>query len=199
MQHEEGWCSVLLAGNQYVEYPPLLRSVSDRPLVFWFASLTLAVLDWRNGKSSRPRDPPFVPPAEGYAPTEAGDYETEYGDTESQYHMDAKRQSSIPDSVPYSDPQRQTSVPSIPAPPSNPIPSYAPRPSIDAYGAFSDPAPTGFAPSLTAEDEPGPRVSRTMQYADPYAAVRASIAGSTAPPAIPPPSGPPSYSYGAYP
>ncbi|KAG5650816.1 hypothetical protein H0H81_010941 [Sphagnurus paluster] len=50
------------------------------------------------------------------------------------------------------------------------------RPSMDAYGAFSDPAPSGFAAAA-----PGaPRVSRTMQYADPYSAVRASIAGSQA-------------------
>ncbi|KAF9463863.1 hypothetical protein BDZ94DRAFT_1257645 [Collybia nuda] len=86
----------------------------------------------------------------------------------------------------------------------------ASRPSMDAYGAFSDPAPSGFAapggfsssttaytatppggyatppsgfgssPSRTPvlpEIDAGPRVSRTMQYADPYAAVRASIAG----------------------
>ncbi|OCH90325.1 hypothetical protein OBBRIDRAFT_793414 [Obba rivulosa] len=183
-----GWCSTKKAGAVFFWLGT----------VFWFASLTLAVLDWRNGKTSRPRDPPFVPPAEGYAPTEAGDYETEYGDTESQYHADAKRQSSLPD--PFDDPQRQSSVPSIPAPPANPVPSYAPRPSIDAYGAFSDPAPTGFAPNLAAEEEPNPRVSRTMQYADPYAVVRATVAaGVSAPPAIPPPSSPPSYGYGAYP
>jgi hypothetical protein len=61
------------------------------------------------------------------------------------------------------------------------------RPSIDAYGAFSDPPPSGFGAP------PSPGVSRTMQYADPYAAVRASIV--TAPAAAVPPPGPPSYEY----
>ena len=85
--------------------------------------------------------------------------------------------------------------------------------SMDAYGAFSDPAPTGYggvpagqpstfstASGLSNTSSGG--VSRTMQYADPYAAVRASIAG--APSALPPAgysgstspvrtNGPPSY------
>ncbi|KAH7884561.1 hypothetical protein F5I97DRAFT_1890345 [Phlebopus sp. FC_14] len=74
-------------------------------------------------------------------------------------------------------------------------PVAASRPSLDAYGAFSDPAPTGFggvsssfAPPATG-DSNAPRISRTMQYADPYAAVRASLAASTPSQA----SGPPSY------
>ncbi|KIK34717.1 hypothetical protein CY34DRAFT_812743 [Suillus luteus UH-Slu-Lm8-n1] len=65
--------------------------------------------------------------------------------------------------------------------------SYATsRPSMDAYGAFSDPAPSGFggvsasyAPAASESGSGAPRVSRTMQYADPYAAVRASLATST--------------------
>ncbi|KAG2153947.1 hypothetical protein DEU56DRAFT_907413 [Suillus clintonianus] len=62
----------------------------------------------------------------------------------------------------------------------------ASRPSMDAYGAFSDPAPSGFggvsASYAPTASEPGaPKVSRTMQYADPYAAVRASLATSTGP------------------
>jgi hypothetical protein len=63
-------------------------------------------------------------------------------------------------------------------------PAVASRPSLDAYGAFSDPAPSGFggvsssfAPPPTG-DPNAPRVSRTMQFADPYAAVRASLAAS---------------------
>ncbi|KAG8213158.1 hypothetical protein J3R82DRAFT_11566 [Butyriboletus roseoflavus] len=77
-------------------------------------------------------------------------------------------------------------------------PAAASRPSLDAYGAFSDPAPSGFggvsssfAPP-TAGDSNAPRISRTMQYADPYAAVRASLAASGHAP-------PPSYeSYSGY-
>ncbi|KAG1781804.1 hypothetical protein EV702DRAFT_1073515 [Suillus placidus] len=64
--------------------------------------------------------------------------------------------------------------------------SYAAsRPSMDAYGAFSDPAPSGFggvsasyAPTASETGSGAPKVSRTMQYADPYAAVRASLATS---------------------
>ncbi|KIJ66810.1 hypothetical protein HYDPIDRAFT_108723 [Hydnomerulius pinastri MD-312] len=79
-------------------------------------------------------------------------------------------------------------------------PAAASRPSLDAYGAFSDPAPTGFggvsnsfAPPPTG-DPNAPRISRTMQYADPYAAVRASLAvnsnsGSEGPPSYEPYSG----------
>jgi hypothetical protein len=60
------------------------------------------------------------------------------------------------------------------------------RPSMDAYGAFSDPAPSGFggvsasyAPTASESGSGAPKVSRTMQYADPYAAVRASLASGT--------------------
>ena len=71
---------------------------------------------------------------------------------------------------------------------------------MDAYGAFSDPAPSGFGygnsnvnagyaspssrvgrtvsppPMIPDPDLGQPMVSRTMQYADPYAAVRTSVA-----------------------
>lgn len=63
-------------------------------------------------------------------------------------------------------------------------PAATSRHSLDAYGAFSDPAPTGFggvSSSFAApptSDANAPRISRTMQYADPYAAVRASITPS---------------------
>jgi len=95
---------------------------------------------------------------------------------------------------------------------------------MDAYGAFSDPAPSGFGssrynqvsngytnnystaspakstsggPPILPEPDLGPMVSRTMQYADPYAAVRASIAGQQG--SGPPNSLPPSYdSYQGY-
>lgn len=53
---------------------------------------------------------------------------------------------------------------------------------MDAYGAFSGPEPTGYGRG--AYTQPQPEVSRTMQYADPYAAVRASIhtGGGATPP-----------------
>ncbi|KAF8134858.1 hypothetical protein EV363DRAFT_1160051 [Boletus edulis] len=68
-------------------------------------------------------------------------------------------------------------------------PAAVSRPSLDAYGAFSDPAPSGFGGVSSSFGPPtgdsnAPRISRTMQYADPYAVVRASLAasGHTAPP-----------------
>jgi hypothetical protein len=112
-----------------------------------------------------------------------------------------------PEGNPFSDTnQYAAQSPSGYAPPHGNQP-LASRPSMDAYGAFSDPAPSGFgtaspnytssygaaSPSRTASGAPivpepdlGPRVSRTMQYADPYAAVRTTVSGQT-------PSSPPSY------
>jgi len=97
----------------------------------------------------------------------------------------------------------------------------ASRPSMDAYGAFSDPAPSGFgssgynsgyasppshhhnrttpAPTLPEPEFGQPMVSRTMQYADPYAAVRASITAGASGGSPQPQGMPPSYeSYPGY-
>jgi len=119
----------------------------------------------------------------------------------------APRQSTYDDSEivgsPFADANRWSAATTTTAPSSTAYSGSAPRtsgyatppaavsrPSLDAYGAFSDPAPSGFggvsgsfAPSA-AGDPNGPRISRTMQYADPYAAVRASLvaSGHTAPP-----------------
>lgn len=171
-------------------------------LAFWVASVVLAVFDWRSGKSSGPRDPPFSHPT-GYS--EAGDEAPE--DEESTYEHIPPIRSSSPLSYPnesqspFADANRYSSATTATnpnasstnvsaAPYSIPAPS---RPSMDAYGAFSDPAPSGFGASGGIQQE-NPRVSRTMQYADPYAAVRASVASSQG--AHPP--GPPSYSYQGY-
>ncbi|OJA20583.1 hypothetical protein AZE42_05370 [Rhizopogon vesiculosus] len=58
---------------------------------------------------------------------------------------------------------------------------------MDAHRAFSDPALSGFGGvsmtfALPPSDPAVPRMSRTMQYAIPYAAVRASLATSPAAP-----------------
>lgn len=55
---------------------------------------------------------------------------------------------------------------------------------MDAYGAFDDPTPSGY-------DQPyQPPVSRTMQIADPYAAVKANLGAGNGvghnPPVLPP-------------
>ncbi|KAG5642061.1 hypothetical protein DXG03_003733 [Asterophora parasitica] len=176
----------------------------------WVASLTLLILDWRSGKlhTTRARDPPFTHPEhDSVADLENGedDDEDEGAQAHQQTSYPTGRYDPTPDPVssPFADPYAP--APSAPsssfadpyAPssssytPSYPTPSPAPapnnnipagRPSMDAYGAFSDPAPSGFAAGVEQ-----PRVSRTMQYADPYAAVRASVqaastGGASAPP-----------------
>ena len=194
---------------------PLLGRFANGFIVFWCCSLTLTILDWRNGKSSRPRDPPFTHPveqSEGSIYERADDHDEDevsdeeaghkpYSDNANSYSSpfsDANRLSGAPTNASSNNLSYQS--PSAPAFGSQP----AGRPSIDAYGAFSDPAPSGFAggfaaPNQYADDQP--RVSRTMQYADPYAAVRASIAGGQAGTTTPPSGGapPPGYtSYGGY-
>lgn len=163
-------------------------------------------MDWRSGKIHRPCDPPFHPPSVHEDGFEDGD------DEESAYsHIPpvSHRASTYDDSnaqqsSPFSDANRfRDSGPSVPSSAAMPggyggggIP--AGRPSMDAYGAFDDPPPSGFGAAPPAPESPsGPPVSRTMQYADPYAAVRAQIAP---PPGSPPGAAvPPSYeSYQGY-
>ncbi|KZT73498.1 hypothetical protein DAEQUDRAFT_662025 [Daedalea quercina L-15889] len=182
-----GWCATKKAGAVFFWLT----------FGFWLASLILTIMNWRNGKSTRPRDPPFTHAAEfSEVASHEGD---DYGDEESQYNPKPVDSSDDAQS-PFAD--TPYTPPSFPAAPAGA--SYAgaaqPRPSIDAYGAFSDPPPTGFgapaAGTATPPDE-GPRVSRTMQYADPYAAVRATVAAGQRNSAAP--SNPPVYnSYSGY-
>ncbi|KAF8484371.1 hypothetical protein JB92DRAFT_3085683 [Gautieria morchelliformis] len=127
--------------------------------VCWIGTMTILVLDWRSGKSNPRRDPNFNPPSEMHAHEDDDE-----DDDESRYGH-------IP-----------SNAPQLPLCPKS-------RPSIDAYGAFSDPTPSGFDAPAPAS----PGVSRTMQYADPYAAVRASIGGAS--PQMPQP---PTYDYQEY-
>lgn len=160
----DGWCATKKAGSVFFWLA----------FIAWAGSFTLAFLEWRKNRASRPRDPPFEQPH---------DVEEE-GDEESAYEV-VKEEGDIDTRSPFSDPYRYSGASStaIGSPGGYSSPKYnipsapQPRPSLDAYGAFSDPAPTGFgAPPSDAG------ISRTMQYADPYAAVRASIT-----------SGPPGY------
>jgi hypothetical protein len=165
---------------------------------FWAASLVLIIMEWRSGKSSRPKDPPFQ------RPNEDGEFDEEGGDEESTYEHVENRRSTY--DAPFSDSNRYTdsNPPAIPpmsfnssTPPPQPggfTSPTNPRPSMDVYGAFSDPAPTGYAAGNSPQEQDA-RLSRTMQYADPYAAIRASIgpaAPSQPPSQIPPP---PRYSF----
>ncbi|KAI0059161.1 hypothetical protein BV25DRAFT_1829194 [Artomyces pyxidatus] len=171
-----GWCSTKKAGAIFFWLA----------FGFWAASLTLAVLDWRSGKSLRPRDPPFTHPTEQDDADIESTYDTippirrtastDDGTAVESPFSDANRYSGasstvVPSAGGYSSPASKYTIPSAPQP----------RASFDSYGAFSDPAPSGFDAPRSND---APAVSRTMQYADPYAAVRASVAssGATTPP-----------------
>ncbi|KIO34607.1 hypothetical protein M407DRAFT_240463 [Tulasnella calospora MUT 4182] len=69
---------------------------------------------------------------------------------------------------PFNDPP-QTRYGAGPPPTLPPVNTGHKLQSMDTYGAVSNPAPSGYL------DNPEP-VSRTMQYADPYALIRSSIA-----------------------
>lgn len=207
---------------------------------FWAASFALLIRDWRSGKLHVHRDPPFQRPQPAHD-EEEGEEEDEDATYE---HVPPVRRTTASSTTrydnselsqsPFADPQQERypntsqtggSTPYTPAVHQQPL---AGRPSMDAYGAFDDPAPSGFGtahqggysappggysesygtaspsrqytgpPILPEPDMGGPMVSRTMQYADPYAAVRASIAAQQGPSS--PTAGPPSYdsSYQGY-
>jgi hypothetical protein len=172
-----GWCATKKAGAIFFwlafgEFLPVKWIFVAKMFntVFWGGSLTLTFLEWRKNRASRPRDPPFELPRDG-----------EEGDEESAYEVPSLKQDEDDTSSPFSDAYRYSGASSTaigsfgsPTSPKYNIPSAPqPRPSLDAYGAFSDPAPTGFGGSPVDSGVTG--VSRTMLYADPYAAVRASV------------------------
>ncbi|KAF6757140.1 hypothetical protein DFP72DRAFT_891798 [Ephemerocybe angulata] len=199
--------------------------------VFWAASVALLIIDWRSGRLSPHRDTPFSRPTGQASEADEEDEDAIPGRQADNGRRYDEESAAIPTTTttanPFNDPSH--SYPSA-IPPTTAARYDVPagRPSMDAYGAFSDPAPTGFGTSygagnagyappsqqqlppqsgyggnpppvltvgqgaggapLLPEVDVGPRVSRTMQYADPYAAVRASIGGATSPPAQAPPS-----------
>lgn len=189
-----GWCTTKKAGAIFFWFA----------FGFWLGTLTLTIMSWRSGKTRSPRDPPFRPPMSSAG---EGDYD-ELEDEESTYgHVPPLREGATSGTQPFSDNPVENrasqsyvlppvgGVGGFTAPPSGGFP--ASRPSMDAYGAFSDPAPSGYggtpagqpstfstASGLSNTSSGG--VSRTMQYADPYAAVRASIASGSG---VLPPSG----------
>ncbi|EJD49670.1 hypothetical protein AURDEDRAFT_112490 [Auricularia subglabra TFB-10046 SS5] len=177
-----GWCNTKKAGSIFL----WLAGAA------YIASFVLVFYNWRRGKHTynTARDPPFTHPED---PSQ--DYDEE-GDPYTRPTRVTDSAPRIPDEVtsPFDDSNRYSGY------------SAPSRQSMDPYGAFNDDAPTGYAapprPTVApAPAIPGPAspvgVSRTMQYADPYAAVRGRIAqGSSPAPQIPQP---PSYEYpGAY-
>jgi hypothetical protein len=187
--------------------------------------MAMLIMDWRSGKLIAARDPPFTRPQVVH---EEEGVEEEEEESTSRSYLPPVRQStaSSPPNVyadsnssqsPFADSNRYSGHSQIPAStPSayTPAPQAAGRPSMDAYGAFSDPAPSGFStvqynqvptvpniggpPILPEPDLGGPMVSRTMQYADPYAAVRATISGQQGPASVSPTSVLPPPSYETY-
>ncbi|KAF9243555.1 hypothetical protein BU15DRAFT_42893 [Melanogaster broomeanus] len=197
-----GWCSTKKAGCIFFWLT----------FGFWLASLVLLIIDWRSGNlTTRPLDPPFTRPDIEEVEEEEELETTAYRPVAAAQRGSTYDSSDAPNS-PFTDSNRwtpATAAPSTTAYPSNAYrtseypgyttpPAAASRPSLDAYGAFSDPAPSGFggvsssfAPPSTG-DPNAPRISRTMQYADPYAAVRASLVASghsVGPPSYEPYSG----------
>lgn len=185
-------------------------------------------MEWRSGRlSTGPRDPPFNPSTVHEQVFEDGETEVDAESTYEHVPPVSQRHSAYEDSnvahAPYSDNSgvgqfRDSIGPPAGSPPTANFPEQPPlqsvpagRPSMDIYGAFSDPAPSGFggassgagyaAPPAAAPLAPpspsgAPALSRTMQYADPYAAVRASIGGAAALGGGR--STPPSYDYQGY-
>ncbi|KAI5119007.1 hypothetical protein M0805_004417 [Coniferiporia weirii] len=181
-----GWCTTKKAGAIFFWLA----------FGFWMGTFVLGIMDWRSGKVRGPRDPPFDPPV---GPGEDGEYDELEEDEESTYGRVPPlrdNSNSNPNSPFYDNAASNRQSQAYVLPPVSGVGNFngsgaipASRPSMDAYGAFSDPAPSGFggvpaaAPStfsaasgLSGTESAG--VSRTMQYADPYAAVRASIAGA---------------------
>jgi len=162
-QELPGWCQTKKAGSVFFWFA----------FAAWCATFFVVIKEWREGKQrGRPRDPPFMNPIE---------YSHEESDTSSYYpagSAEAARplsqinEDDEPQS-PFVDPPmaRYGAGPAPSLPPVD-IGGPAPRQSMDTYGAFSDPAPSGYL-------DPPEGVSRTMAYADPYAAVRANIGPRT--------------------
>ncbi|VDC04806.1 unnamed protein product [Peniophora sp. CBMAI 1063] len=178
----DGWCATKKAGAVFF----WLAFAS------WAVHFGLLVWDWRKGRLGAPRDPPFQHPAEQDDADAESVYQplppVRHDEDEGPFMDTAQRYSGAPSTDyagGYGGDNRDTAYSGTSGYGGGAAPSgYAAsspargRQSIDAYGAFSDPAPSGFdAPA----GEAGSRVSRTMQYADPYAAVRASVATSQPP------------------
>jgi len=127
----------------------------------YIASFVYVFYNWRLNKNTYntgPRDPPFVHPEDA-----------------SQHDVDEVED-------PYTRPRVGELPPRLddvtsPFDDSNRYSGYgAPaRQSMDPYGAFNDDAPSGYGGQAGAAAATGPGVSRTMQYADPYAAARGHV------------------------
>ncbi|KAH7106457.1 hypothetical protein BKA62DRAFT_687206 [Auriculariales sp. MPI-PUGE-AT-0066] len=152
------------------------RTKKAGSIFLWFAaaayiaSFVYVFFNWRRGKGTydgNPMDPPFSHPEEPSHEMEDA--------VEDPYTR--PRVSDLPPRLdatsPFDDSNRYSGY------------SAPTRQSMDPYGAFNDDAPSGY------DNGEAPGVSRTMQYADPYAAARGRVAQGS--PQGGPQSGPPGY------
>ena len=167
------------------------------PPVAWLFTTFLRFQEWRTGRTVyRPEDPPFTLPPQPvvhHNQTSSTDdtdpYSSRRRDTATEEDEDEDEgRSPFADEVAHNT-AYNTGLGGGPGVPGGRYAGYgnAPgRPSMDAYGAFSDPNPSGYG-GYGGYGGGGrqPEISRTMQYADPYAAVQASIHSNTPPPGLP--------------
>lgn len=201
-QQLKGWCSTKKAGAIFFWLA----------FAAWVATFVVAVLEWRSGKMrgarrNAGREEGFVPPA--------------HDDTESVFtHEYDRRPNNDDDDDDDDDHEReQHRSPFADQPPQLPPQSFAvdpqPRVSMDAYGAFNDPVPSGYGGNdPTSPIGGGAAANRPVSHistvpSDPYAQIRANLTGAgntsghTSPLAAPPvtvptppsgyPSAPPNY------
>jgi len=178
-----GWCQTKRAGAVFFWLTMLA----------WIGTMFLTFQEWRTGKTIyRPEDPPFSLAA-AHQPVVHDEDDT---DPYSARNHTQQRTGITEEDDEYDD--NDAHSPFADHTGNNRYNAYgnanvAGRPSMDAYGAFSDPNPSGYggvAGGRQQQQPPQytqPEMSRTMQFADPYAAVRASIHTNTPPPAMPQP------------
>lgn len=135
--------------------------------VFWIASFVLVVMDWRSGRpvlgaglrttsnSVKPRDPPFRRPT--------------HDDAESVFSRDPSRHRRHDDDdddedediqSPFADPRGY-------APTAGGQGAGGGRASMDMYGAFSDPAPSGYAQPGHVRQAASPPPATSSYYPPP--------------------------------
>lgn len=178
----EDWCRTKRAGSVFFwltlrksDHNQCFSSSDLLHPVAWCGTAFLAFQEWRTGKTVyRREDPPFsLPSHHAPAPTDEEDIDP-YTRRHNNNPPIAEEDEDDYAQGPFTDSNRYNG--------GGGGGGYnaAGRPSMDAYGAFSDPSPSGYARGQYDQ----PEVSRTMQYADPYAQVRASIHGG---PGVQPP------------
>jgi hypothetical protein len=129
----------------------------------------------RGSRRNAGRDEGFVPPVND---------DTESVFTRDQYPYDRRPNEDEEEE----DEREHHRSPFADQPPQLPPPSFVadpqPRASMDAYGAFNDPVPSGYGGSapispVGAQSRPVSHISPTTTTPDPYAQIRANLGGAT--------------------